>query len=234
MICHVPRSRRFFGVVLGLALSLCVSGVARAQLLSVAETEDLVRASYFEGMPEEAAARIGPAGAERLVIMLSDPEEASSHAQILLALGLCGSADSRSAILGWAARLADVASAGRVTPSGRGEAGRLIEIDRDTFKAWQALPHALGSLAKFEPLGVADLEAWMDAEAPDWTFRQFEGARLRDLARRSAATSLARTGLSEARRALDRAGRNASDLRFEAHLHEARKLHAERVREGTR
>jgi hypothetical protein len=49
--------------------------VAAAQTLTVAETETLVRASYFEGMPEEPASRIGPAGAARLVEMLFDPEE---------------------------------------------------------------------------------------------------------------------------------------------------------------
>ncbi len=226
-----PPAGRLFRFATLMFVWLCVSGLASAQTLSLAETEDLVRNRYFEGMPEERAARIGRAGAERLVVMLSDPEEAPSHAQILLALGLCGSPDARSAILGWAASLERLASSGRVGASrGQGTRGE-VEVDRDTFKAWQALPYALGHTAKFDPRAVDDLERWFDAPAPDWTFRQFEGPRLRDLARRSALTSLALTGLPEARQVLDRAGRDASDARLEAHLRDARARHAERVRE---
>ena len=84
------RSR---SILLFSAVVLFVSsagGVAAAQRLTIPETEALVRVSYFEGMPEEAAARIGPAGAERLAEMLFDPEEGRSHGQILSALGLCG------------------------------------------------------------------------------------------------------------------------------------------------
>lgn len=226
-----PRVGRLFRFATLMFAWLCVPGLASAQTLSLAETEDLVRNRYFEGMPEERAARIGRAGADRLVVMLSDPEEASSHAQILLALGLCGSPDARSAILGWAASLERLASSGRVGASRRLGVPRSIEVDRDAFKAWQALPYALGHTAKFDPRAVGDLERWLRAPASDWTFRQFNGPRLRDLARRSALTSLALTGLPEARQVLDRAGRDASDTRFEAHLRDARALHTERVRE---
>lgn len=208
------RSPRVLSAVLLFVLS--ASGVAAVQTLSIAEAEALVRASYFEGMPEEAAARIGPAGAQRLLEMLLDPEEGRSHGQILLALGLCGSPDAMTAILGWV-----------TTP-------RTGEIDRDTFKAWQALPYAFGHLARFDRRAILHLESLMNAEAPGWTFRHHRGARLRDLARRSAATSLALTGLPEARRALDRASREASDARFEEHLRNARALHAERAREVAR
>jgi len=208
-----------FSTVLFFALP--VFGVAEAQMLTVPETEALVRATYFEGMPEEDAARIGPAGAERLVGMLFDPEERRSHGRILLALGLCGSPDAMDAILDWV-----VAFDAAATRSG--------EIDRSAFKAWQALPYALGHLTRFDRRAVGHLEALMNAQAPSWTFRHHAGARLRDLARRSAATSLARTGLPEARRALDRADRDASDARFEEHLRGARARHAERAREVAR
>lgn len=221
------RSR---SILLFSAVVLFVSsagGVAAAQRLTIPETEALVRVSYFEGMPEEAAARIGPAGAERLVEMLFDPEEGRSHGQILLALGLCGSPGAMTAILRWNAILSESATLDRVaTP-------RTGEIDRDLFKAWQAFPYALGHLAHFDRRAIVHLETLMNAAAPSWTFRHHRGARLLDLARRSAATSLALTGLPEARRALDRASRNASDAAFEEHLRNALALHAERIREVT-
>lgn len=221
------RSR---SILLFSAVVLFVSsagGVAAAQRLTIPETEALVRVSYFEGMPEEAAARIGPAGAERLVEMLFDPEEGRSHGQILLALGLCGSPGAMTAILRWNAILSESATLHSVaTP-------RTGEIDRDLFKAWQAFPYALGHLAHFDRRAIVHLETLMNAAAPSWTFRHHRGARLLDLARRSAATSLALTGLPEARRALDRASRNASDAPFEEHLRNALALHAERIREVT-
>jgi hypothetical protein len=201
---------------------LFAPGVTVAQMLTVAETEALVRASYFEGMPEEDAARIGPDGAERLIEMLFDPEEGRSHAQILLVLGLSGSPDAMAAILSWSSNFSGVATF-------RGVAPRTGEIDRDTFKAWQVLPFALGHLARFDRRAVVYLESLMNEEAPSWTFRHHRGARLRNLARRSAATSLGLTGLPEARRVLDRMGRDASDARFEEHLRNARALHAERA-----
>lgn len=221
------RSR---SILLFSAVVLFVSsagGVAAAQRLTIPETEALVRVSYFEGMPEEAAARIGPAGAERLAEMLFDPEEGRSHGQILLALGLCGWPGAMTAILRWNAILSESATLDRVaTP-------RTGEIDRDLFKAWQAFPYALGHLAHFDRRAIVHLETLMNAAAPSWTFRHHRGARLLDLARRSAATSLALTGLPEARRALDRASRNASDAAFEEHLRNALALHAERIREVT-
>jgi hypothetical protein len=74
---------------------------ASAQRLTADEAETLVRASYFEGMPEADARRIGPAGASRLVRMLADADEYANHGQIMLALGLCGAPEAMSAIQGW-------------------------------------------------------------------------------------------------------------------------------------
>jgi hypothetical protein len=206
-------------------------GMVVAQMLTVPETEALVRASYFEGMPEERAARIGPAGAERLIEMLLNPEEGPNHNQILLALGLSGSPDALAAILDWTAILDGAEALDGAATNEIATLDEVATLDRDTFKAWQALPYALGHLARFDRRAVVHLDALMNAKAPSWTFRHYRGARLRDLARRSAATSLALTGLPEARSALDRAGGRASDPRFEAHLRNVRALHAERARE---
>ena len=203
-------------VLVALVSVLALSGVAWAQTLSVEETEELVRATYFEGMPEEAATRIGPDGAQRLVEMLADPAERSSHGQIMLALGLCGSPAAMAAIEDWIRQ------------------PRASEIDRDTFRAWQAVPFALGHLARSDPRALLRLERWMNDAAPEWSFHRYRGARLRRLARDAAATSLAETGLPEAGRMLDRAGRTASDAHFKAHLREMRALYAVRAREGAR
>lgn len=197
-------------------LALVLAGATSAQTLSIEETEQLVRATYFEGMPEEEATRIGPTGAARLVEMLADPEERSSHGQIMLALGLCGSPSALAAIETWIAQ------------------PRVGEVDRKTFRAWQALPFALGHLARSDPRALRRLETMMNEAAPEWTFRRYRGARLRRLERDSAVTSLAETGLPEARQMLDRASQNASDAQFEQHLRDARALHAERALEVAR
>ena len=182
-----------------------------AQTLTIAETEALVRAVYFEGLPEDESRRIGPSGAERLIEMLNDPEEASAHSNTLLALGLSGQPGAFRAMSDWAS------------------AAREGEIDRNTFRAWRVLPYALGHIAQHDRRAVVRLEALLDAESPNWSFRHHRGARLHRLARRAAATALGLSGLPESGAALDRAGRRASDLAFEEHLRSARALHRQRA-----
>lgn len=196
------------GGVMGLILS--APGEAAAQTLSVDETVTLVRGVYYEGMPEEQAERIGPDGCAQLIEMLADPRESRSHAQVLLAIGICHPSGGFEAIRDWA------------------DTPREGEIDRATFRTWQALPAALGRLARHDPRALARLEAQLnESEAPTWTFRHHRGARLVSQSRRSAATWLARTGLPEAGAALDRVRGDASDQRFRDHLEGARRLHRE-------
>jgi len=196
-----------------MGLILVAPGQATAQALSVEETVSLVRGVYYEGMPEEQAARIGPAGCVRLIEMLADPLERRSHAQVLLAIGICGPAGGFEAIRDWA------------------EAPREGEVDRATFRAWQALPYALGRLAHRDPRALARLEAQLsESEPPSWTFRHHRGARLVSQSRRSAATCLARTGMPEAGAALDRARDDAPDRAFRDHLEGARELFRESAR----
>ena len=213
------RSRRDVGGAWALAglvvLFLILLGAPReigAQPLSIVEIESLVRALYYEGLPEERARQIGPAGAARLAEMLSDPQESRAQANILMALGLAGQPGALEAIRGWAARLPHEG-----------------EIDRDTFRAWQALPFALGHLARRDRRALAMLEAGLEAAPPGWTFRHHHGPRLHRLARRSAAMSLALTGLPEAGEVLDRALQNETDLELEAHLRSMRAMHRERA-----
>jgi len=197
---------------LGLAL-LLLANLASAQTLTVDETEALVRAHYFEGMPREEALRIGPAGARRLIEMLVDPGEHSSHGQIMLALGLSGSPEAMDAIQAWI------------------EIPRVGEVDRHMFRAWQVLPYALGHLARSDRRALAQLDVLMKDGPPNWTFRQHRGPRLGRMTRDAAVTSLAETGMPEAGRILDRVLRDATDVQFEQHLRDARARHRERARE---
>lgn len=205
---------------LGLLWALAAAGSSAQtgiQTLGIEEAEQLVRAQWFEGLPEDEAARIGPEGAARLVEMLADPAERAHHANILIALGLCAQPGVFEAIAAWADR------------------PRVGELDRSTFRAWQALPYALGHLAHQDPRALERLEARLLTDpAPTWHFRHHRGARLSRQSRRAAASALALSGLPAARRALDRAGQDVSDADLEAHLESMRALHAQRALERER
>jgi len=193
-------------VVFLLLLFLLVPATALAQRpLTIAETEDLVRMRHYEGLHEDQAARIGPEGCARLIELLGDPEEARSHAEILLAIGHCGPAGGLEAIAAWA------------------DQPREGEIDRATFRAWQALPFALAKLAEHDPRAVARLSARLENEdAPRWTFRRHRGERLKKLRRRAAADCLADTDHPDADASLARAAARITDPALRAHVEQAR------------
>ncbi|MFO0690224.1 MAG: hypothetical protein U0900_16110 [Myxococcota bacterium] len=176
-------------------------GADSAGLLGVEETETLVRRTDYEGMPEDEAARIGPAGAARLVEMLADPAERSAHARILLALGSCGAEGALDAIEGWAAALPATG-----------------ELDRATFRAWQNLPFALGRLARRQPRAVEALVRHFDGEPPGWSFRHHRGDGLRRLEQRAVASALAETDRPEAAGALDALARRSHPPELADHL----------------
>ncbi len=203
------RSARALVVLLfGLAVA------AAGQPLDAGEAEELVRLTWYEGLPAAEARRIGPEGAERLAEMLADAAEAAHHGKILVALGHCGAPGAFEAIDAWAA------------------VPRTGQVDRATFRAWQALPHALGYLADRDPRALGRLAGLLNAPAPTWSFGRNHGAELQTLQRRAAATSLAETGLPAAAASL-RGGRSA-DPDFEAHLAAMRARHAERAAERLR
>lgn len=183
--------------------------------LGVEATENLIRQVHYEGLPEAEVARIGAAGAARLMEMLADPVETRSHARILHALGIVGGPGAYDAIAGW---VASQPTAG--------------EIDRDRFRAWQALPFALGRLASRDPRALRDLATCFDADPPAWTFRHFDGLRLLALERRAAAGALAETGLPEAQRILDAVERGAGDPALVGHVRAVRAEAASRAAAG--
>ena len=196
--------------ILGLTLSApCEAG---AQALSLDETESMVRVTYFEGMPEEEAAKIGPEGCARLVEMLADPREAAHHGQIMIALGICAPAGGFEALRAWA------------------DQPRVGGIDRATFRGFQALPFALGHLAEHDRRAITRLEGQMNSSsAPNWTFRHHRGARLVRQAHRDAAMGLAISGLPEAQEILGRAEQASSDPSLREYLEGAREVHQERA-----
>ncbi|MEM9174323.1 MAG: hypothetical protein AAGC67_03750 [Myxococcota bacterium] len=201
-----------FSLLLLPGVALVLPGVATAQqVLSIAETEDLVRLRHYEGLPDEEAARIGADGCARLIEMLGDPEEAGSHAEILLAIGACGPEGGLEAIAAWADQPRDG------------------EIDRATFRAWQVLPFALAKLSEHDPRAVARLAARLENEdAPTWTFRHHRGDRLKKLRKRAAAEGLAETDLPEAEAVLGRAAARAAEPAMREHLERARERQRER------
>ncbi len=220
------RGRHLAGLALALIGVVAMAGSAdpaSAQAsdtggpLGVFETENLVRQIHYEGLPEAEAARIGADGVARLVEMLADPAESRSHARILHALGIVGGPEAYAAIVGWAA----------AQPTSG-------EIDRDRFRAWQALPFALGRLAPRDPRALRDLAACFEAKPPGWTFRHFDAARLQALERRAAAGALAETGLPEAQRILDSVERSAADPALVGHVRAVRAEAASRAAGGAR
>lgn len=211
----IRRARRELSSILTISFVLGLISIspswALGQTLGPDESEDLVRAVYFEGLPEEKARRVGANGAERLIEMLFDASESATHANILLVLGLSGQPGAFEAIADW---------------SGLPRDG---EIDRDTFKAWQALPYALGYLAEHDPRAVERLKTQLSGETPTWTFRHHRGARIHRLGRRAAATALGMSGSPEAGDALDEAVVESSDPDFDSHLRSARAMHRRRA-----
>ncbi len=194
--------RRLWASLILVALGFLYADIAFAQEMTADEAEDFVRTRWFEGMPEAEARRIGAEGAARIAALLDDPDEAGVHANALLALGLSEQPGAYEAIVAWA------------------DQPRSGEIDRATFRAWQALPFALGYVAQQDRRAVARLEAELD-RVPGFSFRHQTPARMRDLTRRGAVNALSGSGLPEARAALQRARAAATDPEFRRHIDEA-------------
>jgi hypothetical protein len=190
-----------------LILSVTLPAAAETSLAPHA-AEALVRETWYEGLPLERAAQIDAAGAARLLAMLEDPSERAHHANILIALAACAPPGAYEAMAAWA-----------LLP-------RTGEVDRATFRAWQALPHALGQLAARDRRALQLLASQLEAEPPAWHFRHLDSARIARLTRRGAASGLATSGLPEADTLLRGAeARGHADPDFRQHLREARRRH---------
>lgn len=209
------EARRAIGIAcasLTAALLAAATPAASAEL-DAAQTEELVRTLWYEGLPFEEAAKIGPEGAAALVALLADPSESAVHANALLALGISGQPGAYEAIDAWA------------------RAPRDGEVDRSVFRAWQTLPHALGHLARRDPRALDALAARLAPAAVSWRFRHFDAARLREMERRGVASALGSSGLSLAR-ALLAGARAAGGPGWRSHVDEALALQARVAAQG--
>lgn len=186
---------------------------ASAAPMTAAEADALVRAVYYEGLPADALARIGPEAAAHLASLLGDPNEAAVHANALLALAASDDAVAFVAIRDWAA------------------APRTGELDRAAFRAWQVLPYALGELAARDPRALALLRAKALGERPAFAFGRFDAARLERMQQRAAVHGLALSGRPAATAVLDEVERAApsADAALRDAIAEARALHAQRA-----
>ncbi len=195
------------------AAGLALAAPAAGQGLDAEASEALVRAVWYEGLPFAEAVSVGPDGAAALAELLADPTESAVHANALLALGISGRPGAYEAIAAWARQ------------------PRRGELERGAFRAWQALPHALGHLARHDSRALDLLAEQLAGPAVAWRFRHFDAPRLRRMARRGAASGLAGSGLPRAR-ALLAGARHAGGADWRSHVDEALALHARVARHG--
>ena len=155
------------------------------------EAEELARAIYYEGVPEDAARSLDDAGIERLDEMLADPAEADHHGTIVSLLGASGHPAAFDALADYAAEPL---------------AG---EVDRATFRARTRLPGAMGRLAHDDRRALTWLlSRSAERPAPGWSFRHQRDAKLAALLDGQNLGGLALTGAPEALQALRQAQRD--------------------------
>ena len=157
------RSKHSLGCHLVAVLALALPVSLLAQTLDTDAAEQLVRQTWYEGLPLDRAEKLGAEGTARLIAMLEDSAEREHHANILMALAASGQPDAYDAIAAWA-----------TLP-------RTGEVDRATFRAWQTLPHALGELARREPRALDLLAGQLEIAPQSWRFRHHDAGRIRRL-----------------------------------------------------
>lgn len=99
------------------------------------QVEDLVRRTWFEGLPIAQAAGLGEADGQLLAAMLVDPAEATHSGNIVMALGACGCGPAFEALTAFDA------AAG---------------VDEQAAR--RAIPQAMGLLARSDPRALVWLE----------------------------------------------------------------------------
>ena len=195
------------------AATATAPGVVTATAESVSWAEDLVRQTYFEGLPSEAARDLDDAAVARLAEMLADPAEAPFHGNIAIALGYSGRPAAYTALTEFAA-----------SPV-------IGEVDRATFRARTQVLLALGHLARRDGRALRWLldAQTRPAEPPSWTFRHHRGASLRTLLDEQLLTALALSRSPAAARHIDELiaetrGSDAASRRRRRHAQAARAM----------
>lgn len=212
--------------VCGIAMmAFAVANAAAADPAADADAaERLVRQTYYEGLPYEAASAITDAGAARLAAMLADPAERAHAANIAVALGI-------------AARPGAYEALARAT-----ESGSSGEVDRTEARLRTSLPIAMGHLARSDDRAYAWLVARVDdtRDDPGWSSGSRAGPRLAAQLRRRAIMGLALSGRSDADAILQRLAQPsgqrraaaAADPELTAIVETARDVHARIARDG--
>jgi hypothetical protein len=184
----------------------------------VAAAEALVRAVWFEGLPYEQARALTPAGVRRLAAMLDEPGEAEHRVNIVVALGMSENPLAYPAL----------EKLWRNEPRG--------EVSSSDYRARNALPFALGHLARADRRAFALLERELARSGPPtWSYKHLGGERLRAQLERGTVTGLGESGLPAADALLDGVAQRATrsgDRALAAHVAEARALNGRVAREG--
>ena len=182
-----------------------------------------MRARYYEGMPEERARACSSSCAARLMEMLSDPDEAPFHANILYVLGHSSHPGAHEALAAYAAR----------EPAG--------EVAGAVYNARVQLLLSLGERARRDPRALRLLVQRFErdeagGEAPAWSVGPLRGESLREVMAQGVMRGLALSGTSDAGarlRAREAAARGrGADDRALAGMRQALELHQSVAREN--
>jgi hypothetical protein len=110
------------------------------------------------------------------------------------------------------------------------------EVSREQWRARNALPFALGHLARADRRALALLERELArSNPPTWSYGHLGGTRLAGLVERSTVRALGASGLPEAEALLERAAQRAArrqDRELAEHVAQARALRSRVAREG--
>jgi len=160
------------------AVLLLLASAADAAPLTADEADALVRARWFEDMPEDRIAPLSGEAVAHLDALLRDPAEAQQHAACVELLGRAGGPGAFAALEAFAGR----------EPVG--------EVEAATYRARLALPLAWGAMAQRDPRALDPLLALAraDAAAPTWRFRRLDSSGVHALRRSLARTALRGSG----------------------------------------
>jgi hypothetical protein len=135
-------------VLLGIG-GIFAEAAAQPAAPSSSGVEDLVRSAWFEGLPLDRAAKLGPEDGALLAEMLADPAEAPHHTNIVMALGACACGPAFEALVAFDA-----------------EATGWEADDLHARTARLAVPQAMGLLAGRDPRALDWLLAQTAAPTP--------------------------------------------------------------------
>ena len=205
------RSSQIFLLVLFLCVALPAAGQTRG-FLGANEADALVRAQWFEGMPDELIAPLSAEAVQHLGAILDDPTDTAAHAPALELLGRAGGA-------GGAGAYEEIVAFASRTPSG--------DVSAAVYRAQIAVPLALGYLARGDDRAIAPLLAAAADTAPrSWRYLRLDERGVADERRKMAITGLALSGRAAARRGLESM---AADDRMGDHVADALTLYRSRA-----